>query len=230
MITVPFHQFEIRYTKILNFQALIVEAIAPFVPMALDIIPENVNAVQLCRYTLVFAGYSIIITWDRVIIKYEGDLNVLIENNSIIEEPFFNLFNKIKEFGSFGNVVNCLSATYMINHTQKNQTEIKNDFVETYLNKTNIERIISNASDVAIVLVKNINEKQIIIQVGPYLGIEDLQKRNIIPQNQDILKNVNSVGEMAEIKIFETLKSISFAKYKELLKMTFEYQEALWKQ
>src|SRR3989304_6704548 len=217
MITVPFHQFEIRYTKILNFQTLIKEVIAPFVPMALNILPEHENAVQLCRYTLLFAEYSIIVTWDRVLIKYEGDLKVLIENNSIIEEPFFNLFNKIKDLGSFGNVVNCLSATHIINHTDKNQTEIKKDFVGTYLNKNNIERIISNPTDVAIVLEKNTDGKQITVQLGPYIGIADLHKRNIIPQNQEILKNINIVGEMAEIKILEILKSISFTKYKELL-------------
>jgi len=229
MITVPFHQFEIRYTKILNFQALIKEVIAPFVPMAVDVLLENENRVQHCRYTLLFAEYSIIVTWDRLLIKYEGDLKALIESNSIIEEPFFNLFNKIKGLGSFGNVVNCLSATHIINHTEINHTEIKKDFIGKYLNKPNIERIVSNPTDIAIVLEKNTDERQIIVQFGPYIGIVDLHKRNIFP-NPDKFKNLNIVGEMTEIKIFETLKSISFAKYKELLKMTIEYQESLWKQ
>ena len=130
MITVPFHQFEIRYTKILNFQALIGEIIAPFAPMALDILLENENAIQLCRYTLLFPGYSIIVTWDRVFIKYEGDLKVLTENNSIVEEPFFNLFNKIKESIFFGNVLNCLCVTIIVNHSDKNKSEIINDFLK----------------------------------------------------------------------------------------------------
>lgn len=227
-ITVPFHQFEIRYTKILNFQTLIKEVIAPFIPMALDILIENENAVQRSRYTLLFEGYSIIVTWDRVLIKYEGDLKVLNENNSIVEEPFFNLFYKIKDLGSFGNVENCLCATHIINHTEKNQANIKKDFSGTYLNKNNIEKIISNPTDIAIVLEKNTDGKQITVQFGPYIGIADLQKRNIFPQNQDVIKHINIIGEMAEIKILEILKSISFAKYKELLKLTLEYQEALW--
>ncbi len=229
MITVPFHQFEIRYTKILNFQSLIKEVIAPFIPMALDILIEKESTVQRCRYTLLFEAYSIIVIWDRILIKYEGDLKVLIENNSIIEEPFFNLFNKIKELESFGNIVNCLCATIIINHSDKNQSEIIKYFTGMFLNKNNIEKIISNPSDVAIALDKNTDGKQINLQYGSYLGINDLQKRNIFPQNQDIIKQINISGEMADIKIFESLKSISFAKYKELLKMTLEYQEALWK-
>jgi len=230
MITVPFHQFEIRYTKILNFQVLIKEAIAPFVQLAIDIIIENENAIQFCRYTLLFPGYSITVTWDRVLFKYEGNLKVLTENNSIIEEPFFNLYNKIKEIATFGSVTNCLSATHIINHTEKEQAEIKKEFFGAYLNKTNIEKIISNPSDVAIILEKNIDGKQITVQFGPYVGKADLQRRNILTQNQDIEKHLNTVGEMAEIKIFEILKSISFSKYKELIKMTIEYQESLWKQ
>lgn len=230
MITVPSHQFEIRYTKILNFQSLMGEVISPFVPMALDIITENEKAVQHCRYTLLFQGYSIIVTWDRVLIRYEGDLKVLTENNSIIEEPFFNLFDKIKNIGSFGNVLNCLCVTHIINHFDTVPTDINKDFIGDYLNKINIEKIITNPTDVSIILEKNTEGKQITLQFGPYVGIIDLQKRNIFPQNPDIEQHLNIVGEMAEIKILEMLKSISFAKYKELLKMTFEYQESLWKQ
>src|ERR1035437_4996311 len=230
MITVPSHQFEIRYTKILNFQSLMGEVISPFVPMALDIITENEKAVQHCRYTLLFQGYSIIVTWDRVLIRYDGDLKVLTENNSIIEEPFFNLFDKIKNIGSFGNVLNCLCVTHIINHFDTVPTDINKDFIGDYLNKINIEKIITNPTDVSIILEKNTEGKQITLQFGPYVGIIDLQKRNIFPQNPDIEQHLNIVGEMAEIKILEMLKSISFAKYKELLKMTFEYQESLWKQ
>jgi hypothetical protein len=206
------------------------EVISPFVPMALDIITENEKAVQHCRYTLLFQGYSIIVTWDRVLIRYEGDLKVLTENNSIIEEPFFNLFDKIKNIGSFGNVLNCLCVTHIINHFDTVPTDINKDFIGDYLNKINIEKIITNPTDVSIILEKNTEGKQITLQFGPYVGIIDLQKRNIFPQNPDIEQHLNIVGEMAEIKILEMLKSISFAKYKELLKMTFEYQESLWKQ
>ncbi len=228
MITIPFHQFEIRFTKILDFQASIKEVLAPFIPMAIDVIPENENVVQRCRYTLLFEGFSIIVMWDRVFFRYEGDLDILVENNSIVEEPFFNLFSKIKELKSFGNVQNCLCATNFINHFNKDLTNINNDFWARYLNKINLEKVVRNPTDVAIVLEKNTDGKQINVQFGPYLGMTDLQKRNISPQDENILKHVHEVGEMTEIKIFELLKLVSFAKYKELLKMTLEYQDALW--
>ncbi|PIX36412.1 MAG: hypothetical protein COZ21_08160 [Bacteroidetes bacterium CG_4_10_14_3_um_filter_31_20] len=227
-ITIPLHQFEIRYTKILNFSCLIQEAIAPFIPMALNVQVERENTVN-CRYSLFFQGYFIIITWDRILIIYEGEIKGLNESNSIIEEPFFNLYNKIKELKVFGNALNCLSNTIIINHTEKKQEDNIKDFCEKYLIKSNIEKIISNPSDATIILEKKINEKQIILQYGPYNGIEDLNNRNVLPQSKDIITQLDKYGEMLDIKIFEPLKAISFLKYKEHLKMTLDYQNSLWK-
>jgi len=229
MITVPFHQFEIRFTKILNFNEVINEVIAPFVPMALDIIIEDESLKSLCRYNLIFEGYNILITWDRVLIKLDGELKNLSENNSIIEEPFFNLFSKIRDLKSFGNVVNCLCVAVIVNHSGKTKTEILNDFSTRFLNMNNVEKIIYKPSDVGLTLNENNDGKQITLTFGPYIGVTDLQNRKIMTQNQEILKHIDILGEMVEIKIFEILKSVSFAKYKELLKMIIEYQRLLWK-
>jgi len=228
MITVPFHQFEIRYTKMPDFQSQIKYIIAYFVPMALDVVVENENSVHRCRYTLTFDDYIIIVTWDRILIKYEGDIKGLNENNSIIEEPFFNLFNKISDIPTFGNVLNCLCASIFIRHLDVSQETAVRDFSSTFLRMENLSKIMNNPSDAAIILDKMIDSKQIILQYGPYLGIADLQKRNIIPQKDFIIEKLGSLGEMAEIKVFETLKNITFTKYKELFKLTEEYKNALW--
>lgn len=226
-ITIPFHQFEIRYTKLLNFSTSIQEAIAPFIPMAIDIQVDSEDSND-CKYNLIFDGYNIFVSWDRVIIKYDGEIKKLRENNSIIDEPFFNLFSKIKELQAFGNVINCLCVSIIINHTGKNETEIVDEFIDKLLVKANTDKILSKPSDVCIILNKDIDEKQISIQYGPYIGVEDLKKRIVLPQNREVLQRLDKFGEMAEVKIFETLKTISFAKYKEHLKMTLEYQKALW--
>jgi hypothetical protein len=207
---------------------MVQDVIAPFVPMALDVNVEQENTVN-CRYLFRFEGYEIYLYWDRAIIKTDGEIKHLKENNSIIEEPFFNLFNKIKELSAFGTVLNCLCVTVFINHTDKKQTEIVEEFANKFLLIKNTEKLISKPSDICLVLEKNINEKQLSIQYGPYLGMEDLKKRGVVTKNREILTQLDKLGEMAEVKIFEPLHSITFAKYKEYLKMALMYQDEIWK-
>lgn len=204
-------------------------AIAPFVPMALDVQIEKENTSN-CRYILIFSGFNIFLSVDRLIIRYEGDLKNLRDNNSIIESPFYSLFKKIKELPGFGSVRNCLCDSILINHTDKKQSEIVNAFVNKFLIKENTEKIISKPTDICITLNKNIDDKLLSIQYGPYLGPDDLKTRCGLPQNSEILANLGKLGEMAEVKIFEILKDTSFAKYKDYIKLTLEYQKVLWKQ
>jgi hypothetical protein len=229
LITVPYHQFEIRFTKLLNFSSMVQVAIGPFIPMALDVQIEKENTSN-CRYVLIFTGYNIFISVDRVLIRYDGDIKNLRENNSIIESPFFSLFNKIKALPGFGSVRNCLCDSIIICHTDKEQSEIVNEFINKFLVKENTEKIVSKPSDICITLNKNIDNKLLSVQYGPYLGVDDLKNRCGLPQNSEILSHLGKLGEMAEVKIFEILKDTSFAKYKDYLKLTLEYQKALWKQ
>jgi hypothetical protein len=227
-ITVPFHQFEIRYTKILNFNSTVQNTIAPFVPLALDVNVEQENTIN-CRYSFRFENYEIYLYWDRAIIRTDGEISHLTENNSIIEEPFFNLFNKIKKMSSFGSILNCLCISIFINHTKKNQQDIVDDFSNNYLNIENTEKVVIKPTDVCLVLEKNIEEKQLSMQFGPYLGIEDLKKRGIATKNKDVLSLLDNFGTMAEVKIFEPLRNVSFTTYKEYLKLTLSLRDKLWK-
>ena len=227
-ITVPFHQFEIRYTKLLNFSSVIQNTIAPFVPLALDVNVEQENTVN-CRYSFRFDNYEIYLYWDRAIIRTDGEISHLTENNSIIEEPFFNLFSKIKNIPSFGSILNCLCASIFINHTEKSQQDIVDNFSNKYNDTDNTEKIIIKPTDVCLVLEKTIDKKQLSLQFGPYLGIEDLKKRGIATKNKDVLSQLDKYGMMAEVKVFEPLHNVSFATYKEYLKMTLSLQEKLWK-
>ncbi|MDD3878139.1 MAG: hypothetical protein PHT69_16085 [Bacteroidales bacterium] len=229
MVTItPKHQFEIRYTNILNFPSVIQEALAPFVPMANNVHIDRENNLR-ARFFLNFDNYQIIVSWDRILIVFEGDIKELALSNSIIEEPFFNLFEKIKKLSYFGNVLNCLFYTICISHTDFKKDEIIEKFISKNINQTGMNEFVSNPSDIAITLVKNIDAKQLTITYGPYLGESDLLNRNALPSSKEKLLNLDKLGLMAEIKIFEQIKSVSFTKYKEYLKHTLDYRDNLWK-
>ena len=95
-IIVPVHQFEIRFTPILNFSNSIKEILAPFIKFSDT--PPQVQRENTILETITFNANSntlITVSWDRIILRHEGDIEKLSENNSIIEEPLFTIFNKI---------------------------------------------------------------------------------------------------------------------------------------
>jgi len=118
----PIHQFEIRYSNILNFTSTIRDTIAPFVRLADKISIDFENTVNE-RISLVFNNekYHVSIMWDRILFKsIDMDVFQFSENNSLIEEPFFNIFKKVTEMSGFGDVRNFL---FFFNNIKKNRCQ-----------------------------------------------------------------------------------------------------------
>lgn len=227
-ITVPFHQFEIRFSKLLDFASAVKEIVAPFVPMALDVQLENENSIN-CKCRLIFSEYHLYISWDRLIIKYDGDLSSLRENNSIVEQPFFNLLGRIENTKGFGEISNCLIVSLFIEHFgDLKESDIVENFTDKYFKMENLDELFSNPSDACLILEKRVEDKQINIQYGPYLGIEDIRKRIEMPRNQDVINQLDKIGEMLEVKIFETKSAVTFKDYKQYLDMTLNYAMKIW--
>ncbi|MFH0756354.1 MAG: hypothetical protein V2B15_03605 [Bacteroidota bacterium] len=204
------------------------EVMAPFVPMAQDVKLENENNIN-CKCTLVFSTFNIYASWDRLIIRYDGVLEGLSDNNSIVQEPFFNLFGKIKETRGFGKVINCLCATIFVNHMKgAKKEELVGGFVEKHLKMDHISRLVDKPSDTCIVLERNTEGRQVTISYGPYLGIEDIQKRSGLPKNPEVLDHLDIFGEMIEVKIFETDSSPEFRTYKRFLDETINFKNLIW--
>jgi hypothetical protein len=224
---VPHHQFEIRYTTILNFPNVIRTTLAPFVKLAKRINIEN-EGIHNERITLAFDDeyYQIIVTWDRLIIRYEGDKENLSKNNSIIEEPFFNILGKIRELDNFGEINNLLYYSFIIHPMEISKKELLQNFTTKYLNNTN--KIIDHTSDVAVILEKNSDSEQISLNFGPYFGEEDLKKRNIIVKHPLITEIAKNLGLCCEYKFFNHLKTVSFADYKEITKTENSLIQKIW--
>lgn len=226
-IIVPHHQFEIRYTTILDFPNVIRTPIAPFVKLAKRINIDNEGSHNE-RITIAFDDeyYQIIATWDRLIIRYEGDKENLPKNNSIIEEPFFNILGKIRELDNFGEINNILYYSFIIHPIEISKKELLQKFVVKYLNNTN--KIIDHPTDVAVTLDKNSDSEQISLNFGPYIGEEDLKKRNITVKNPIITEIAKNLGLCCEFKFFNHVKTVSFADYKEITKTEKGFIQKIW--
>lgn len=226
----PVHQFEIRFSNILNFPIVIRKAIAPFVKFASRIVIDNENSHQE-RITLFFdeQQFQISITWDRIFIKSESDSYFsLNENNSIIEEPFFNIFSKITDLEEFGEVNNFLFFSIFVNPIEKELDTIISNFTKKYLTENSLS-ILSDYSDAGIAIEKQKDTSFLFLNFGPYIGLDDIRKKNVDVKNNELIKRLDCVGEMLEYKYFEHNKNISFKKYKEIFENQTEYIIKLWK-
>lgn len=229
-ILCPIHQFEIRYSNILNFPVVIRDTIAPFVKFANRISIDNENS-HSERITLYFddQNFLIIVSWDRILIKIENkEFNSLTLNNSIIEEPFFNLYSKISELNGFGETRNFLFYSIFINPINEKLDKIIANFTEKYLNKNSLS-IFAPYNDIGLSFEKHSDSSQTYFNVGPYTGNNDFKKRNIEIKNSEILESVDCVGEIFEYKYFEITKTITFKKYKEIFSSQTNFINSLWK-
>lgn len=229
-IICPIHQFEIRFSNILNFPLIIRDAIAPFAKLASHIGIDNENSHRE-RITLFFdeQHYQIVILWDRIFIKVENNgYFSLNENNSIIEEPFFNLFSKISELKGFGEIKNCLFLSIFVYPMEDDLDVVIKNFTQKYFTKNSLY-LLPNYSDIGISIEKKDEKSQIFLNFGPYIGIDDLRKKNIDIKNQELLKELECTGEMFEYKYFENNTNINFKLYKNIFQKQDEYITRLWK-
>lgn len=224
----PIHQFEIRYSNILNFPHVIGEVLAPFVKLAdrLNIDQENSHQEKL---TLFFdeEQYIIITTWDRIILKKENLTQDLAENNSILESPFLDIFAKLKEVKEFGEISNFLFYSFNVNIVDKEINEVKDGFINQRLDKSFINKM-PNISDVGISIEFKEKNGRLLLNSGPYVGIEDLQKRNhnlVFPIPEEL---VEKTGELVEFRYHESGKKFTFGMYKEIKKIQDSYLNKLW--
>ena len=222
----PVFQYEIRYTKILNFSQIMHKAVSPFVPLASNVIVENENSKDV-RYTLEFPqdNFRLIIAWDRLVIRAEGSTNSMSSNNSIMEDPFFNVFEKISNLEEFGKITDVLLYAIVVS-IKKDESDNFNNIINRYV-KDDWKSILPSANDVALNLVDTSdgNYRQVIH--GPYLGFPDLHKRNAFPNYLDV-KQLEQSGEMAEIKIFQKASLANFDIFKKCFNEYNNYINRLW--
>jgi len=222
----PNFEFEIRYPHILNFRDIYRELHAPFVKLTDRISIGNQNTIEE-RLILHFDSdnYKILSQWDRLNIRTEGDFLRLSKSNSIVETPFFDLYKKISDQSTFSNAINYIFILVAINNNFEDSNTTQRIKEEYFTEK--IDNIVNKPDDIALVFDKFIDNKQINVNYGPYKGISDLQKRNILPSNP---KNIpeSEVGEMIIFKLIENTSDITFKKFKDACDTCNDLITNLW--
>lgn len=230
----PVHQFEIRYSKLLNFSHLAQDVLAPFIPFCRDVQVEH-ELTRNAKYSLLYDNYNILIQHDRLLFRFEGEINNLLDSGSIVQEPFFAIYKKLSETSYFGTVRDLLMYTIYVrpdeNATNDKESEIIQEFSSRYINVKEANAIVSNLSDISLVLETKRANETVTVAFGPYFGVIDLNNRGQFLVTQEMLERCAVLGQMCELKVLhQQPRELNFALYKSLYKTSQDYVKKLWKQ
>ena len=217
---VPVFQFEIRYDHILNFSEIGRKLLSPFVKLSQSIKIDNQNTLNE-RIILNFEddNYTIIVSWDRIILKGQNNVELFTGKNSPLEMPFFLILEKLKNLEEFGSIKNILYIIIYIKKLKLEESELYNHFAEKFhLPKT--KEILDTPNDMAVLLEDNLNEKSETILFGPYTGISDLDKRPLSPLNKKELPDVDFHGVICEYKKGFLANDVNFIDFKKLVEIS----------
>jgi len=200
----PVHQFEIRFTPIINLSLKIKDLLAPYIQRTTNFNIENENLASQ-RITLNFDdnSYSIFITWDRIVLSSNIGIDDLSDPNSFVKEPFFAIYEKIQELSPLAACKNFLFYAIGVKEVEKSSFDDNFKFVkDKYLNGQSCDILTPGFNDCGVSLEKKSQNVTTTFTFGPYKGIIDFTNRNI----QLTTKNISFVSD----------KQGMFAEYKSL--------------
>jgi hypothetical protein len=226
---VPVYQFEIRYSKLLKFAFTAQDILAPFVPFANDIQVDQEYGTN-AKYTLLYGNYQIIVQSDRLIFKFEGEINSLVESGSIVQDPFFSIYKRLTEQPSFGVAKNILLYVIYVKPIEKeDKNQITQGFKDKYIKIDEVSKIMNTVEDISLVLESKNGKEEVRLTFGPYFGILEVNKLGFIVFTQEMIDKCLTAGEMCSVAIQQNvMKDFNFSSYKTLHKLSGEYIQKLW--
>lgn len=228
-VIIPVFQIEVRYNFILNFVEFYRKLLSPYVKLSGSIKVENQNTLDERLY-LNFEDdrFSIIISWDRIVFRGQGDLKTFTANNSPIEMPFLDILEKMTKYEEFGGVINILLAINFIKKLEIDEDDLYQKFVSKTM-ENGISKILDGATDAAIRIVKKSSSEEKSINFGPYFGVNDLKNRSMYPINLNSLGDLDFKGIMMEYKYLKNTSSFSFKEFVTLTEEGTKIFDTTWK-
>lgn len=206
---VPVFQYEIRFNHILNFSQIARNMLAPYVKLTQSIKIDKQNTLEE-TYFLNFEEdeYLIIISWDRIVFKGQGSLDVYLKKNSPLAILFFDIFDQINSLKEFGQIQK--SLFYGISICKNSDDKFDVTKYSKNILSFNPQEVIADLNDVAVVLeAKTVTESKS-ATFGPYWGSNDILKRPIGPVNIVSLGDLDFEGIMFEYKSVKVKSEVNF--------------------
>ncbi|MFO7890371.1 MAG: hypothetical protein R6V04_08525 [bacterium] len=225
----PFFQLEVRYTPILDFTNFSRTLLAPYIKLTDRIGVDQENTFKETFQLISDKDkYLIAVNWDRIYLRGQGDITEMENDNSTVEQIFFQILGdilKYKEFAEIRSYLLFISTVWFPEDDSGNVSNISH-FTNNYI-KSKATNLLNSTTDMALELIYKGDQNETTLTLGPYFGLDDLQKRKAQPSFEVEDFNLDREGQMAEIKIFERNNHFDFNKFKELVKIYREYYAKL---
>lgn len=212
----PLTQFEVRFTQILNFNQIIREILSPYLRMSSTFNFFNQGRFEeSIKLNFEEDQYSIDCRWDRIVFYCENDPNRFAQQNSTMK-IFWEILEKLTSIPTFGALRNFVFLNYEINILDKQPLEILKNFKSKFFTNE-IDRIMKEPNEIAVILEKTTSNKVTAITFGPYSNADN-KKYNFFPFKGEKVQEVqDKFGTLLKIQVSDQITKIDTELFKKLL-------------
>jgi hypothetical protein len=173
-------------------------------------------------------NFNVIVSWDRIIIKGQGNIKLFTHDNSVMESVFFDILNKIETIDEFDKISNVLLVVTYLHEKKHDDSGLIKYFEENYISKK-ATSLLDECNDLALTVEENLENSNTSVSFGPYYGPLELVQRPLSPINPNNLDDFKFEGIMVEYKKMKRVKEFSFSDFVSMQKESYKVFEDLCK-
>ena len=134
-----------------------------------------------------------------------------------MEEPFLNLFQKLKTSPHFSKVLNILYFGVFVYQADSEKTLL--EYTESYSTKILTKKgkdVLQGFTDVATIFERKVENKEESVTYAPYIGLNDIKKLGFNITDVSLAAKLSVPGEIFTYKCLQIKDKIDFSTFKEL--------------
>lgn len=172
--------------------------------------------------------FEVAVQPDTLLIRIDSTLAEMSDTNSVVNMMFFKILEVIESLPSFAGYKNYLHYTLQVYLFDLDDEQVVSNFQSTFLTESALG-LFDRHQDFGIVIESNEADALESYNFGPYLGLDDLKKRNMIPSDHSNIPDlIDGRGIVAEFKNNKGVTGIDFSTYQEINRKVMNMQEKFW--
>lgn len=230
-IIYPRYQYEIRTTINLDFERDFREIFNSYMPEVQNLRSNDETGFNK-RYSLFFEdNFTITFGSNMLVFFYEGDVESLQENNSLVQDLFFDVYSRLCKSDSYGDFLNHIiyANAILLTDSEKNDQDLFDKIMKKSFDQ-NLSVLMEQPNNFAVTFENKTEPKnQEYLSFGPYIGPEDLKIRNLGFKREDFSKLAERKGIFTDHKIVTDKFKPNFKNYNKLAEQMTLKNKKIWK-
>lgn len=207
--------YEIRYPKVLKFNLVYKDIINPYFiyPNASFHIYNEGQHTENIQMTFPDSNHILIFRYDRISFHFDGSHNELLQAGSNIE-MCFDIWDKLKKEISFLKI-----SAEVLEIIAFKEIENKNEIVDIFASKSNLNPHLSNPVDFKIVEDGKDGDQSISLEYGPFMPDHDISNQRLFTINKGLaIEYSDKKGILSKCSISGEKRKVSKKGFKDIAK------------